>query len=171
MATTFTKQVLQDSNRHAIIKFVGNTDTNVTSTLLLDAGSLAYAMNVNNHIMTSGTDRRPKYGITIKRIFGQGQFKSGGHMLLTWQDASNSAIVTIGNGSFDYNLDLQGSIGVIGFANTDPKANCTGNVRVSTVDVALGDSVTLFVSVKKEGSDYDQGQTRDPAAFNAAGIP
>jgi hypothetical protein len=158
MTTSLSQQILSDSNRSAIIKYVGTVDTLANLNILLDAASLEHSLNANGYVMgTTSTDRKKSYGLSIKRIFGQGQFKSGGHMTLYWEDNANNAIVTIGNGPFDYTLDVQGSAGSMGFANNDPAANCTGNIRFTTVGVAAPDSVTLFISVRKSTSDYDQG--------------
>lgn len=161
MAISLNIQKLVDSNRRTLFKIVGSGSG--TNTLLIDPAKLAYSLNVNNKILGTGTDRKGSYGITIKRISGQGQFATTNKVTLQWEDDTNSPIVTCGNGFFDYNFDVEGltaSIGVL------PNANATGNVLITST-ATTGDAWTILLDLKKDGRDFDQGQTRDPAAFNA----
>ena len=166
MATTITKQVLVDTNRRSLVKFVGvgGTDANTT---LLDVSTLQFALNVNNQILGAGVDRKTTYNNTIKRIYGQGQMTSSTNVTLKWKSDSNNAIVTFGTGHFDYNFDREGMSGAIA---TPVGANATGNI-IFTSTATTGDAFTLFIDLKKDNRDYDAGQTRDPAAFNPARIP
>lgn len=172
MANILYKQVLVDTNRRALVKWVGVSDGTVeANTVLLDVATLAYSMNANNQILGTGTDRKPLYRTSIKRIFGQGVFKNKGHIFLKWQGADTSAntpFISIGDGHFDYNFDAEGMSASIPVIDS---ANSTGNIVFSSVGNSNGDALTLFIELKKDGRDYDQGQTADPAAFNKAGIP
>lgn len=163
MATTLTKQTLVDSNRRSVIKVVGagGTDANVS---LVVAANLAYAINATGAVSTSNPKRLNR--VAIKRIWGSGQL-SQGSVTLKWGGNNNSSIVTFGNGLFDYNFDSASTAGTIEIPD---QANCTGDIVFSST-AGASDTWTLFIDLKKDGRDYDQGQTRDPAAFNAAGIP
>ena len=167
MATTITKQTLVDNNRRAIIKIVGEGGTDANASLI-DVSSLAYSLNANNKILGTGTDKKQYYRTEIKRVWGQGHMGNGKYVTLKWNNiSSNNAIVTFGDGAFNYNFDAEGSTASI----TNPNvANGNGNIVFSSTAGAT-DAWTLFLDIKKDGKDFDQGQTRDPAAFNPARIP
>lgn len=171
MANILYKQVLVDTNRRALVKWVGVSDgTTEANTLMLDVATLAFSMNANNQILGSGTDRKPLYRTSIKRIWGQGVFKNKGHIFLKWQGTSgqaNTVIASVGDGYFDYSFDAEGMTAAIPIEDS---ANSTGNIVFSSAGNASGDALTMFIEFKKDGRDYDQGQTRDPAAFNKHGI-
>lgn len=158
MATVLTTQTLVDTNRHSVIKIVGTggTDANVT---LIRAANLAYAINATGSISQLNPKRLNR--IAIKRIWGQGQMGSSNAVTLKWGGNSNSAIVTFGAGRFDYNFDSGSTAGTIEIPDT---ANCTGDIVFSSTAGAT-DSWTLFIDLKKDGRDYDQGQTADPISF------
>ena len=166
MATTLYTTKLVDSTHRTLIKIVG-TGGGDANTVLIDAATLSNSLNVNNKILNSGTDRKSTYRTTIKRIWGQGQIGTNKIVTLQWKDDTNSPIVTFGTGHFDYNFDREGMSGAIA---TPVGANATGNI-IFTSTATTGDAFTLFIDLKKDNRDYDAGQTRDPAAFNAAGIP
>jgi hypothetical protein len=167
MANVITEQKVIDNHNRALLKYVIRFDGSTTAnTLLVDASNLRYAMNTNNMIMSSNTNPKTSYHTSIRRIFGQGQFKSGFGVALGWHSDSNSDIVTIGSGIFDYNFDPQGLTAAIPMAG----ANATGDILLSNIgSVASGDAVTIFIDLKKDNVDYDNGQTADPTAFNVHG--
>jgi len=169
MANVITEQKVIDNHNRALLKYVIRFDgTTTANTLLVDASNLRYAMNTSNKIMSSNTNPKSVYHTTIRRIFGQGQFASGFGVALKWHSDSNTDIVTIGSGMFDYGFDSQGLTAAIPMTG----ANATGDILISTFgSVAAGDAVTILVELKKDNGDYDNGQTADPTAFNAAGIP
>ena len=161
MATVITAQTLVDSNRRAVVKYVGTGGGDAGT--LLDVSGLAYALNTNGQIMTSNTDMKSVYRHSIKRIWGQGQMTQGKSVILRW-GGNNDHIVSFGDGQFDYNFDAEGLSAAIPLSG-----NTSGDiVFVSTAGAT--DSWTLFIDLKKDGRDYDQGQTADPAAFNKTGI-
>ena len=167
MAITIDKQILVDNNRRAVIKIVGQGGTDANASLI-DVSTLAYALNANGKILGTGTDTKTYYRTEIKRIWGQGQMTEGKYVTLKWNNiTSNDAIVTFGTGAFNYNFDAEGITASITNKNV---ANGNGNIIFSSTAEAT-DAWTLFVDLKKDGKDYDQGQTRDPAAFNPARIP
>ena len=160
MATTLTIQKLVDTTRRTLVKVVGSGGG--TNDLLIDAAKLAYSLNVNNKILGTGTDRKSSYGLSVKRISGQAQIGSNKIVTLQWADDTNSPIVTIGNGFFDYNFDAEGLTASIHML---PNANATGNILISS-SATTGDAWTILIDLKKDGRDYDQGQRADPDAFN-----
>jgi hypothetical protein len=159
MATVLTTQTLVDTNRHTVIKVVGvgGTDANVS---LIKAANLAYAINATGQVSSTNPKRLNR--VAIKRVWGQGQMTAAKAVTLQWGGNSNSAIVTFGTGSFDYNFDASSTQGTIEIPD---QANCTGDIVFSSTAGAT-DTWTLFIDLKKDGRDYDQGQARDPLAFN-----
>ena len=162
MATALYTTKLVDSTHRTLIKIVG-TGGGDANAVLIDAASLSNALNVNNQLLGTGTDRKSSYRTSVKRIWGQGQIGTNKIVTLQWADDSNSPIVTFGTGHFDYNFDREGMSGAIA---TPVGANATGNI-IFTSTATTGDAFTLFIDLKKDNRDYDAGQTRDPAAFNA----
>lgn len=160
MATTLTKQTLVDSNKRALIKIVGEGGTDANAALI-DVSSLQYALNANGQIMTAGADKKSSYRTTIKRIWGQGHMAQGKYVTLKWAN-TNTAIVTFGDGQFDYTFESESTGGVIG--NPDI-ANSSGSLVFSST-AGASDAWTLFIDLKKDARDFDAGQSRDPAAFN-----
>ena len=159
MATVLTTQTLVDTNRHTVIKVVGvgGTDANVS---LVKAANLAFAINATGQVSSTNPKRLNR--VAIKRVWGQGQIGASKAVTLQWGGNSNSAIVTFGTGSFDYNFDSGSTPGTIEIPD---QANCTGDIVFSST-AGTTDSWTLFIDLKKDGRDYDQGQARDPLAFN-----
>ena len=159
MATVLTTQTLVDTNRHTVIKVVGvgGTDANVS---LIKAANLAFAINATGQVSSTNPKRLNR--VAIKRVWGQGQMTAAKAVTLQWGGNSNSAIVTFGTGSFDYNFDSSSTQGTIEIPD---QANCTGDIVFSSTAGAT-DTWTLFIDLKKDGRDFDQGGARDPLAFN-----
>lgn len=163
MANLIRNQNLVDSNKRALVKIVYVSDgTSEANTVLIDPGSFAYSMNANNKILGTGTDRKSKYKTTIKRISGLSA-SNNGIAKIQWSGDANSEIVIFGkNSNFSYEFDSMGDGAII----SNPEANSSGNVLVSTAGYVTGEGFTLFVDFRKDASDFDAGQTRDPKAFN-----
>lgn len=162
MANLIRQQNIIDSNKRALVKYVVISDgTQEANTVLLDAGSLAYSLNANNQILGTGTDRKSNYRTTIKRI--NGQMRSNAALVkIKFNGDANSEIVVFGSGSFDYDFQSMGD----GATISNPEANTTGNVLISTTGLGANEGFTLFLDLRKDGRDYDSGQTADPVAFN-----
>jgi hypothetical protein len=160
MANEFTQQRIIDSNKRALIKYVGTIDSAGANTILLDVSTLRFSLNTNGQIMTGNTNTKSNYRTTIKRIFGYA--KANAYLRLQWAGDSNSTIITIGTGNFDYNFESMGDGAVI----NNPEANATGDILVTVVTPSTADTVTMFLDLRKDGRDFDSGQTADPAAFN-----
>ena len=162
MANSIREQKIIDSNKRALIKYVIVSDgTQNSNTVLVNVSSLAFALNTNGYIMQSGTHPKSKYRTTVKRINGQ-VGSSNSKIRIQWHGDSNSDIVTLYSGSFDYNFENMGD----GATIPNPEANTNGNILISTNSLSAGDLVTIFIDLKKNGEDYDQGQAADPYAFN-----
>ena len=160
MANVITEQRIIDSNKRALIKYVGTLDTAAANTIILDASSLNLALNTNGQIMSANADIKSNYRTTVKRIFGYA--KANAYIKLQWVGDTNTSIVTIGTGAFDYSFDAMGDGAVI----NNPEANATGDIALTVVTPSSADTLTLFVDLRKDSRDYDAGQTADPTAFN-----
>ena len=157
MANIITEQKLIDSNKRTLVKYVILSDgTQEANTRLLDASSLAFALNATGVI--SQTDPKSNYRTTIKKI--KAYSRTSGSIRLKWQGAANSEIITFGSGSVDLNFENDGAV------ISNPETNPTGDILISTANLVFGDAVTLFLDLKKNSEDYDAGQTADPYAFN-----
>lgn len=161
MATVLTTQTLVDSNRSSVIKVVGVGGTDANASLIV-AANLAFAINATGKISKTNPKRLNR--VAIKRVWGAGQLSTGS-VTLKWGGNTKPAIVTFGNGPFDYNF-AQGNPGTIEIPD---QANCTGDIVFSSTAGAT-DTWTLFIELKKDGRDFDQGQTADPTAFNVRGV-
>ena len=161
MANLIREQRLVDNNKRALLKYVYISDSSAqANATLVDVSTLSKALNANGYIMSSNTDPKGLYRTKIKRIFGQA--KLSGYIKLQWQSPTNTEIVTISTGSFDYDFESMGDGAVI----ANPDASSNGDILFSNASAASGDVVTLFIDLRKDNGDYDAGQTADPAAFN-----
>ena len=157
MANSIAEQKLIDSNKRALIKYVILSDgSQESNTRLVDASSLAFALNATGVI--SQTDPKSNYRTTIKKI--KAYSKTTGSIRLKWQGDANSDIITFGSASVDLNFENDGAV------ISNPEANATGDILISTLGMSAGDAVTIFLDLKKNSEDYDAGQTADPYAFN-----
>lgn len=162
MANVIREQRIIDSNKRALIKYIIVSDgTQNANTVLVDVSTLAFSLNANGFIMSSGTDPKSKYRTTVKRVSGQ-VVSSGAKIKLQWHGDANSEIVTIGGGSFDFDFQSMGD----GATISNPEANSSGDILISTAGLSSGDLATIFLDIRKDGQDYDSGQTADPYAFN-----
>jgi hypothetical protein len=160
MANVIREQKLIDSNKRTLIKYVILSDgTQEANTRLLDASSLAFALNATGVI--SQTNPKSNYRTTIKKI--KAYSRTGGSFRLKWEGDANSEIITFGSGSVDFTFENDGAV------ISNPEANATGDILLSTANLAFGDTATIFLDVRKESLDYDAGQTADPYAFNNKG--
>lgn len=166
MANKILQQRLSDTTKRVLTKVVMISDgTNEANTTLIDVSSLQFALNANGYIMSSNTDPKSKYTTTIKRITGN--FKSAnGTLRLQWHGDANSEIIAVGSGRFDYDFEKMIDSGVI----SNPEANSTGDILITTTGLASGDVATIIIDQRKDNRDFDAGQTADPYAFNKVGL-
>lgn len=161
MANLIREHRIIDSNKRALVKYVMILDSAVANTTLLDASTLQYALNTSGYIMSSNTNPKGIYRTTIKRIFGTA--KVNAYIKLQWQaNGSNSEIVTIPAGGFDFDFQSMGD----GATIPNPEPNANGDILLTVVTPSSADAVTLFLDIRKDARDYDSGQTADPVAFN-----
>jgi hypothetical protein len=162
MANLIREQRIIDTNKRALLKYVFISDgTAEANSVLVDVSTLQNALNANGYIMQSGVDPKEKYRTTIRRIFSVGG--GNGALKLQWHGDANSEIIILPNRSVDLDFDPAGGAAVI----ANPEANSTGDILLSTSNVASGDYFTIILDLRKESADYDAGQTADPAAFNS----
>lgn len=159
---TIKEQKLIDGTKRSLLKYVvlGNGTQN-SNTVLVDVSSLAFSLNANGKIMSSNTHPKSTYRTTIKRCFGT--LVSNGSIRIQWHGDSNTEALVFGSGSFDFDFQSMGDGAVI----SNPEANSSGDILISTVGLAAGEAATIFLDLKKDNRDYDAGQTADPYAFNA----
>lgn len=160
MANLIREQRIIDNNKRALIKYVMTLDTAVANTVLVNASTLNLALNTNGYIMSSNTDPKSQYRTTIKRVFGNA--KANAYIKLQWQGATNSEIITISSGNFDYSFDNMGD----GATISNPEASSNGQILMTVVTPSSADAATIFLDLRKDARDYDAGQTADPVAFN-----
>ena len=167
MANLIREHRIIDNNRRALIKYVCISDgTQFSNTVLVDVSTLAFALNANGQIMQSNTHPRSTYRTTISKIKGDTSVgpNATGYVKLQWHGATNSEIIVASSSSFEYSGETWGSNG--GWTLPNPEANSSGDVLISTVGMKANDNITLILELRKDGQDYDQGQTADPMAFN-----
>lgn len=159
MVNVIREQKLIDTNKRALLKYVILSDgTQESNTVLVDASSLALALNANGYIMSSNVHPKSNYRTTLRKL--KAYSKNTGSVRLKWHGDANSEIVTFGSTSVDMNFENDGAV------IWNPEANATGDILISTVGMADGDTVTIFLDLKKNSEDYDAGQTADAYAFN-----
>lgn len=164
MANLVREHRIIDSTKRTAIKFVFIGDgTPAANTILVDASTLAGALNTAGYIMSSNTNPLSKYDLSIKRISGQLAANSGAYVKLQWHGAQNSEIVAFGTGPFDFGQDEAGD----GVSFPNPEASSNGDILYSTGNLPAGAVFTLFIELKKNNAHYSAGQHADPAAFNA----
>ena len=162
MANTIKEHRLIDSTKRTLAKYILISDGNQNAnTLLLDVSNLRFALNANGQIMQSNTHPKSKYNTTIKRISGN-LASANGKVYLQWQGDSNSEIIVTGAGGFDFDFQSMGD----GAVFSNPEANSSGDILITTFGLVAGDAATILVDLKKDNNDYDAGQTADPYAFN-----
>ena len=160
MANVIREQKIIDNNKRALIKYVATLDTATANSLLVDVSQLRFALNTNSQIMAANANIKSTYRTTVKRIFGNA--RANGYIKLLWQGANTADIVAISDGNFDYYFDSMGDGATIG----NPDATSNGNILITVVTPSSADALTLFIDLRKDGRDYDSGQTADPVAFN-----
>lgn len=162
MANRVVEQKVIDSNKRTLLKYVVVADGSATAnTPLITFNELRFAINATGAV--SNTNPKESYGVTVKRIYGYSNIQNtAGYGLLSWLNDANSDIVSFKSGSFDYDLgSVSGDSAVI----PSPAANTSG-LCYSVISPTAADTVTLFIELRKNSTDFDAGQTADPVAFN-----
>lgn len=159
MAAQVTKLI--DSTKRVVYRLI--SDVSEAKTLKIDAGSLNFALNTNNKILGTGTDRKSKYKLHLKRItYDVKSDVPGAYVLFSTDGDLGNNIITC-SGHDDKRFSEGGDSFMIDCANV---GNTTGNIFLTTIGFSGNCAYTVILDFKKEGGDFDQGQTADPKAFN-----
>lgn len=149
-----TSQKLIDSERRVVYKWTGNTAE--SPALKIDAGALNFALNANNQLLSTGTDRKSIYRLALKKVIydvAPGQAAGNGYVELYWTGTPNSTMVTLsGVGKMDF---AEGGDGIV-ILNNATGAGANGNVGLQTVNfAATGCSYTIIADFRKISDDYN----------------
>lgn len=93
-------------------------------------------------------------------MYGNG--KISGYIKLGFAGDANADSLIITSGQFDYGAGIMGD----GMSITQSGANSKGNLVMTVVGAGANDAMTLFIDIKKDASDFNNGALRDPSAFN-----
>jgi len=169
MANVFTSQVIKDTTEHTVIKLTGKFDstTQEANTRRIQANTLYGAMDsskANLLSSTANTGPLPYYGLSVYRIWYDCASSSIADVELSWTapSGSNSTIFFFnGNGEYD------GAGNWITIPNpTASVAYSNGDIGIFTRGMAVNDSYTIIMELRKDNAHYQRGQLSDPAAFN-----
>lgn len=155
-----TTQKLIDTERRVVYKFTGNTAE--ASVLKIDAGSLDYALNTTNQLLSGGGTRKNVYRLALKKIIydvAPGQAAGNGYVEIYWTGTPNATMITLsGVGKMDF---AEGGDGIV-ILNNSTGAGSNGNVGLQTINFAsTGCSYTIIADFRKHAEDYNT----QPAAF------
>lgn len=160
MTNNITKLV--ESQKKYLVRLTG--DVSEPRGLKIDAGALAFALNLNSKVMGIATDRKAQYRLYLKSITYDVQSGDpNGYIILSSDgDAGINTIITLSKADHkDFNQG--GEPYVIPAA----AANSTGNIFLQTIGFQGNSAYTIIADFRKDARDYDQGQTADPVAFNS----
>jgi hypothetical protein len=166
MANLIRTQKIVDTTKRTLAKFVIISDgSNEANTVLLDVSTLSNSLNANGYIMAGGVHPLASYRTTVKRVFGSVR-SNNAIISLKWHGDANSEMLVFGDGNFDFNFESMGDGAVI----TNPEANSSGDILITTTGLAAGEAATIFIDVRKDNRDYAAGQFADPYAFNRGAV-
>lgn len=152
--------ILSDSTTRTVVKLYG--DAAEARTLKIDPGTLYGALNANGYIIGAATDRLGGYSLNLQRVFADIASDMNGLIRLSTNGDTPNTIVSF---SKNGNYDLQeGGTGTV--VNCQSIANSTGNLFVEFTGAVGNTAYTLILDFRKNPKHFDQGQTRDPTAFN-----
>lgn len=174
MANSFTSQILIDTNKKTVIKFIGQLDNlGETGNVKVIGSQLrgALAVDTNNAVLVSNPSNsayngiaRTNYNYTVARVYYD-VWMPAGYMILNWTGSTPSVICTCG-GAFDQNF--QDDLGVIPNTAVGP----TGNISFTSVGAVANTGYTIILELHKgpnsvnTACDFDMGQVRAPSDFN-----
>lgn len=153
---------ITDSNKRLVVRLIG--DAAEARTIKIDAGSLNFALNTNNKLLGTGTDRKTKYRLFLKKItydINGGDVR--GYVLLSTDGDVGNNIITLSGADNKCFVDGGGDSFHIPISNI---GNTTGNVFLQTFGFQGNCSYTIIADFRKDGADYDQGQSAIPRDFN-----
>lgn len=162
--STFSYQVIKDTNQKAVIKLTGQfTDgTQEANTARIQANTLYGALDANGNFLVSGNTSLDYYGLEISKVWYDVNV-SGGHVSLFWSGngggVNNSPILVT---SKTGNWNEHGSYSNITNNAVDPN----GDIGIETVGASANSSYSIIIELRKDNSTYSRGQLEEPAAFN-----
>ena len=162
-----------DTNKTVVAKLIGTAVGAESVASKIDAGALKFALNANGGIMNTATnDRKSMYRLELKRAIYDVNPGTGGqgYVRLFWTSNNNTATILTLTGQGDFNPSLGTDNYTINnnALLVDAAGSPRGNVGMETVGFsATNGSYSIVLTFRKDPGDYDQGQTADPAAFNA----
>ncbi len=160
-----------DSNKKVVYKLTGNAAESWT--IKIDSGSLKGALDANGVILVPGGVRANAYRLYPKKIIYDVKIDDGkGYLSLLWANTTSGGANTVlstlsGRGTIALN---EGGEPFIDPGDTTinkaSASSATGNVALQTVGGSGNTAYTIYVDFRKEPTDYDAGQSQDPASFN-----
>ena len=169
MANIYTTQKLVDSQDKAVIKLTARFDgvEGDEDQTKIDVSQLAYALNANGYIMSSDTDQKSTYRVSVTDIFYDLNISSG-YLAIQWNGSdadpnTNTDMIVLHSGQHSMLFSDTRYPAVIENPST---ANTNGDIIFKTVNSSANDSYSVILMLKKNHEDYDKGQYADPVAFN-----
>lgn len=159
MANQNLVQKLVDQNKKVLVKMTGTFDGasgQETSVIKVDVSSLAFALNTSGKIMTANTNPKSTYRVYPTKIIYSVGINSG-YVRLHYDDAGDGTLGV---------LRSSGDIDTEALSLSNPQATSNGDICLSTMGAVANDSYTVIMDMRKEATDYDQGQTAEPQPFN-----
>jgi hypothetical protein len=176
--SVFTKQVLKDSTKDTIVKFVGVIDaggalvpSDPNATIFVSLLNGARDANGNPRVLANGAvvnTAQNYYETKVRRVYWTlGTAQANGVMQLNWKGAnSNSVIINMGSGVGD-TMDMEG-VTIPFDANGVTSAN-SGDLFLSANGIVNG-AYTVIVELRKTGPQYNYGLAMDRNAFGPEGV-
>ena len=169
--STFSYQVLKDTNQKTVIKLTGQFSDNTPedNASRIQANSLFGGLDSSRaNLLTyiANTGPLSYYGLEVTKLwYDVNMYNSTGkgHVVLYWSGdgggVNNSPIFAASDIG---NWDEHGS-----YANIQNNAvNPNGDIGVKTYGAVANSSYTFVIELRKDNNDYSRGQLEDPAAFN-----
>lgn len=160
--------LISDSSRFARYLLTANATTTVDESDIIKIvpSTLIGALNATGHILAGNANPLPQYNVYITRITwsvttGGTNPNAPSHVDLKWQQGGGAGnIILMG-------LDTSGSIDIGRGRNLEmaPLGN-SGNIITSTEGFVAGSTYSIMIDLRKDFKHFDQGQWKDPVAFN-----
>jgi hypothetical protein len=158
--STFTYQVLKDTNKISVIKLTGRfTDTtNEANNIRINANTLFGALDANNNLLVTGNTAKPYYGTNAYRMW----YSTSPNIVVNvnWDgNVSNPILLISGNGEYNNQSNLPPISNPL-----DNSAN--GNIGITTYSVTANSSYSIVLELHKDAAYYNAGQLTEPSSFN-----
>jgi hypothetical protein len=157
--STFTYQILKDTNKIAIVKLNGifTSSVNESNDSRVSANTLSGALNVYGFGLVNGGDSLPYYKFNINKIYYS--ISNGLTVELYYNSTNKTSIIElVGNGN--YNNDIL----YMEFSNYEVGTN--GDIGLRTIGAANNGSYSIVLELHKDNLYYDSGKLAVPQDFN-----